>query len=521
MVIQGNSKEKLRELEAESHHSCVTDPPYELGFMNRQWDDSGIAFDVGLWEEVKRVLKPGAHLLAFGGSRTHHRMMVAIEDAGFEIRDTLMWVYGGGFPKSLNVSKAIDKQKGEKREVVGTKQIGNSSRTGGKDWKEESGFANGQVEVTEPATEEAKKWDGWGTALKPGYEPICLARKPLSEGTVADNVMKHGTGALNVDDCRIGDGGGTRYVSGGGKSKNDYDDGLNSTKDVAPDGLGRWPNNLILDDRASVLLDQQGGKSKSTVRSPTGNKILDPDDGWNENSMEDRTVRGYEDEGGVSRFYKQIGREGEKSAGKTYGENGSTDYQMKPGPRGGLSKGRFPANFILEEEAAGLLNDQSGTLHSRGNVTQSTSGGGTGNTVNPGPAHESRHHDRKLLHEDGGAARFFYCPKAHKNERNIGADKNEHPTVKPVELMAYLIRLTTPEGGKTLDPFGGSGTAGIAAILEQKSFTLVEKDEGHAELARERIEYVERNTAKVREKIYTDPSNELTEEGREVNHEFW
>lgn len=859
-IIQGDAKEALADLDAESFHSCVTDPPYELGFMNRQWDDSGIAFDVELWREVKRVLKPGAHLLAFGGTRTHHRMMAAIEDAGFEIRDTLMWVYGcvspdtdiltsegwkshdkvsindtavcydkntgryqygsiqqklekynqpkayriqgdhtdqivspkhrvlverggnleferawrlarqqeisvpvledlqavrkdlsnsqqiaseteqnlrrkmrkqnhigktqrkaaneeqrlyhrsnlqnlwkdfleetrpsrrkklllksvlhrmaeeqrnyqksyernsfvrnkrmerksvgksfrtndwknkselerwsnlqkwkrklrrsgvgevservrrngkekrlrartqaqsrkrnrqatqkrrggashrsrpakqrhrkldalsqqqrtqtlrtqrqpetdlatiepienyddmvwcvkvptgafvarrngkifvtgnSGFPKSMDVSKAIDNCKGrvdtnvikvkkklkklvdqscltlkeldkccgfraanyltlpkegkkhdpwvsilpkeEKwgkmksviknslqadigeiicwneseldseiesffkkadRDVIGQKDVipGVAFETEGPE----------KIDITKPETPEAKKWEGWGTALKPGYEPICLARKPLSENTVAENVLKHGTGALNIDACRIGGEGGTQYVSGGEESKNDYGDGLNSTTDVKVDGLGRWPNNLMLDDRASVLLDSQ-----------------------------------------------------------------------------------------------------SGSLHARGNVNQSTSGGGTGKTVSPGPKHESRHHKRKLLQRDGGASRFFYCPKAHKNERNIGADNNEHPTVKPVELIAYLIRLSTAPEGKVLDPFGGSGTAGIAAVLEQKDFVLIEKNADHAKLAQKRVDYVRNNMASVRKQIFDDPSNNLTEQGAEIDHDFW
>ena len=529
MVIQGDSKEKLRELEAESHHSCVTDPPYEMGFMNRQWDESGIAFDVEFWEEVKRVLKPGAHLASFGGSRTHHRMMAAIEDAGFEIRDTLMWVYGGGFPKSLDVSKAIDKKKGEEREVVGQKRSGiaRNGRTDQEVFHSSADESEKQVDVTAPSSEEAKRWDGWGTALKPGYEPICLARKPLSEDTVAENVLTYGTGAINIDDCRIGN---SKSVpsslsrSSGGNSLSGSEDGSLRNETGNEGGhdpnLGRWPNNFLVDERASVMLNEQSGQLHSQdpeTRLGKKDNIKTLDSGW-PTSPVDKT---YGDSGGASRFYKQIGREGEESAERTYGEEGLTDYEMKPGPRGGSDKGRFPANFILEEEAAELLNEQSGTLHSRGNVNQSTSGGGTGNTVNPGPKHKSEHHKRDLLQKDGGAARFFYCPKSHKSERNIGTDENEHPTVKPVELISYLIRLTTPEGGKTLDPFGGSGTAGIAAVLEQKGFTLIEKDPDHYELAEKRIEHVKANVSSIREQIYDDPSNELTKEGNEVNHDFW
>ena len=426
MVIQGNSKERLKELEAESHHSCVCDPPYHYsgGFMNIEWDRGGIAFDVEFWQEVKRILKPGSHLVAFSGNKTFHRAMVAIEEAGFELRDTLMWVYGGAFPKSHDVSKAIDKLKGEDREVVGTKQIGNSSRSEGKDWNQQSGFSNGEVDITAPSSEEAKKWEGWGTALKPGYEPICLARKPLSEDTIAENVLKHSTGAINIGDCRIG-----------------------TNENVSCTGTGFSEGKFMGNQ----------GRGESTM-------------------------------------------DGE-------------EWEMP-------NEGRWPSNLFLEERASHLLDNQSGTLHSRGNVNQSTSGGGSGNTVNPGPKHKSDHHKRKLLQKDGGASRFFYCPKAHQGERNIGCENNDHPTVKPIELMAYLVRLTTPPGGKVIDPFGGSGSTGIASILEQKDFTLIEKSEKHANLAEKRIKYAKENIVEVRKQIFEEPSNKLTEES-EVEHGFW
>ena len=178
---QGNCKELIKDLEDNSIDSIVTDPPYELGFMGKKWDNSGIAYDVELWSECLRVLKHGGHLLAFSGSRTYHRMVVAIEDAGFDIRDQIQWVYGSGFPKSHNIGKAIDKMQGD-----------------------------------------AKQWDGWGTALKPAHEPICVARKPLI-GTVAENVLKYGTGGINIDGCRVGI------------------------------DLGRWPANFIHDGSEEVL----------------------------------------------------------------------------------------------------------------------------------------------------------------------------------------------------------------------------------------------------------------------------
>jgi site-specific DNA-methyltransferase (adenine-specific) len=200
---EGDCRVVLRGLPEGSVDAVVTDPPYELGFMGRGWDRTGIAYDVAMWAECLRVLKPGGHLVAFGGTRTHHRMICAIEDAGFEVRDCLMWLYGSGFPKSLDVSKAIDKAAGAVREVVG-KQRTNVGMQGG---NFTAGSQSGDVDITTPATPEAAQWQGFGTALKPAWEPICLARKPLA-GTVAETVLAHGTGALNIDGCRIGDGGG-------------------------------------------------------------------------------------------------------------------------------------------------------------------------------------------------------------------------------------------------------------------------------------------------------------------------
>jgi site-specific DNA-methyltransferase (adenine-specific) len=195
-LLNGDSLLILKEFDDNSIDSIVCDPPYGLSFMGKKWD-----YDVPcveLWAECLRVLKPGGHLLAFAGTRTQHRMACRIEDAGFEIRDMIAWVYGSGFPKSLDVSKAIDKAAGAEREVVGQQH-----RPEGRQFAEgASGFARGAVDITAPATPEAQQWSGWGTALKPALEPITMARKPL-EGTVASNVLEHGTGALNVDGCRV------------------------------------------------------------------------------------------------------------------------------------------------------------------------------------------------------------------------------------------------------------------------------------------------------------------------------
>lgn len=210
----GDSLQKLKDLPDNSVDSVVTDPPYEIGFMGKKWDNTGIANNVELWKEVLRVLKPGGHVLAFSATRTYHRMTCAIEDAGFEIRDQLQWLYGSGFPKSHSVSKGIDKMKGAKR------------------------------------TAEAKQWTGWGTALKPAHEPIVLARKPSSESTIAKNVIKHGTGVINIDSCRVK----TEDKFGGGKKgSSGFAQGYKSEGWEPGSDKGRWPANILHDGSDEVL----------------------------------------------------------------------------------------------------------------------------------------------------------------------------------------------------------------------------------------------------------------------------
>jgi len=246
-VLNLNCLEGLAAFPNNSFDSVVTDPPYELGFMGKSWDSTGVAFDPNTWAAVMRVLKPGGHMLAFSGSRTYHRMAVAIEDGGFEIRDQIMWVYGSGFPKSLDVSKAIDKDAGAVRVVIG--------KAAGAGTKDPTSFGNGhnsEYDVTAPATDAARQWQGWGTALKPAHEPICVARKPLI-GTVAANVLAYGTGALNIDGCRVGtETAGSGSAPAGGNTWNDENCGLAKGGDARP-VVGRWPANLIHDGSDEVL----------------------------------------------------------------------------------------------------------------------------------------------------------------------------------------------------------------------------------------------------------------------------
>jgi len=272
--------EGLKLLEDNSIDSIVTDPPYELGFMGKSWDSTGIAYNIEVWKECLRVLKPGGHLLAFGGTRTYHRMACAIEDAGFEIRDQMQWIYGSGFPKSMDISKAIDKKFGVEREIIGQRE--DILKKQAKDLREgkrkivdslnaganerNNGFVTVSADITTPTTDEAKQWEGWGTCLKPANEPIVVARKPLSEKTVAENVLKWGTGGINIDGCRIPT---EDNLDGGAYAKNGTprDDGWGMQRGGAGEYVqptGRFPANVILDEEAGVMLDKQSGINTNT-----------------------------------------------------------------------------------------------------------------------------------------------------------------------------------------------------------------------------------------------------------------
>jgi len=263
VLHNGNCIDVLKTMEENSVDSVVTDPPYELGFMGKSWDSTGIAYSVDMWSEVMRVLKPGGHLLAFSGTRTYHRMVVAIEDAGFEIRDQIGWVFGSGFPHGLNIGKAIDATllHGSSHST-GIKKT-NETRPG--DSRNTASLPNNGIMSTErktnivndnAATEEAKRWEGWNTSLKPAFEPVCVARKPLSEKTVAKNVLKHGTGGINIDDCRIDAEEGGRPLRETAPLRDDVeysgnalagrlDGSLQSSRAIGSTNLGRFPANII------------------------------------------------------------------------------------------------------------------------------------------------------------------------------------------------------------------------------------------------------------------------------------
>lgn len=261
-TYNGDCIEEMRKLNDNSVDSIVTDPPYELGFMGKSWDSTGIAYNIDVWREALRVLKPGGHMLAFGGTRTYHRMACAIEDTGFEIRDQMQWLYGSGFPKSMDISKAIDKAARAKREIIG-KSHSKGIRSGQNhivgDNYECSGYP-----ITIPATTEVKQWDGWGTALKPANEPIVVARKPLSEKTVAANVMRWGTGGINIDKGRIGTETVVSLPSRNKDCKIYAQDKWTKSEAIGKrtEHIGRFPANVLFDESAAAILDEQSNASR-------------------------------------------------------------------------------------------------------------------------------------------------------------------------------------------------------------------------------------------------------------------
>lgn len=396
-LILGDCLEKLKELDDNSIDSIVTDPPYGLSFMGKTWDYD--VPSVEIWKECMRVLKPGGHLLSFAGSRTYHRMAVRIEDAGFEIRDQIMWIYGSGFPKSLNIGKSVDKLLGNEREIVGEyihpdgKPRNIKNHQPNEDVRQSDhqyGYtSSGFIEQTKGTSQ----YEGWGTALKPAHEPIVMARKPLSEKTVVDNVLEWGTGGINIDDSRI-------HID------------------------------LENEDRA---------RGKNTIQKTSG-----------------------------------IGFTGNKK-----------DSQETP--LYNLEQGRFPANIIFDEEAGKILDEQSGISKSTGGRSGNKEGVGQNGIY--GQYKGEVRDENPGIGDSGGASRFFYCPKTSKKDRNEGVDGNIHPTVKPTDLMLYLIRLVTPKGGTTLDPFMGSGSTGKAAVRGGFDFVGIEKEEEYMEIATARIQY--------------------------------
>lgn len=447
--------------------------------MGKDWDKAGVSFDPETWKAVLRVLKPGGHLLAFGGTRTYHRIVVAIEDAGFEIRDQIQWLYGSGFPKSLNVSKAIDKAAGAlAHESVGFTVAGRTDKN----------LPNPVVKgytPPAPATPDAERWQGWGTALKPAHEPVVVARKPF-KGTVAANVLEHGTGALNIDGCRVeaGDDYHDLDVTQGMSGDPSSYTGPRSEPSKFTPAAGRWPANIILghhDDCVKVGTKQVKGSRGISAGNPDGNGIY-----GKAFPRGDRREVGYVDDDGLETVaawnchpdcpVRMLDEQtGDRPGGNYPTQRGQAQVTSfasgqiteggprKMGDSGGASRFFYHAKASTKEREAGLDDFQPASLGAKGN--------GLARTCNTCGA--------SVI---GGCE----CPdRTYSNPKR----KNNHPTVKPIALMRYLVRLVTPPGGRVLDPFTGSGTTGIAAVLEGFNFVGVELDPEYVTLAQARIKH--------------------------------
>lgn len=467
-LLHGDSRRLLDVLGEGSVDAVVTDPPYGLGFMGKTWDaaEHGPAFDSEFWAVVLRVLKPGGYLLAFGGTRMYHRMACAIEDAGFEIRDSLHWMYGSGFPKSLDVSKAIgrslDVEPVETPHPTNACPGGQWCKCDERDERSQSGSTKHPPHRDWPADSEPARWDGWGTALKPAHEPIILAQKPRA-GTFAANVLEHGVGGLNIDGCRVGRTEGDRYeyhlnnAPESAGSINCYD---------RPAPAGRWPANVLLSHAdecveigvvATPAEDLRGligkipndrgkwGTKEGAVAGsvvPAGKRAVYACAPWcpvRELDRQSGKSKGGKRKGGGKRpgGFAEIGKprgDGKPCAAEHDDAGGASRYFQTFAPF------RYQAKPNRRERDAGLEH-----------LAAATGGEAT---------------DRK----DGSAG--LENPRADAG-RNGGA-KNRHPTVKSVALMRWLCRLVTPPGGVVLDPFAGSGTTGIAALAEGFKFVGVE-----------------------------------------------
>ena len=419
MIVLGDCLEKLKELEDNSIDSIVTDPPYGISFMGKKWDYDVPKVEV--WQECLRVLKPGGHALVACGTRTQHRMAVNLEDAGFEIRDIVAWIYGSGFPKSHNIGKAVDKLQGNEREVLGTRQVPDQ-RSGG--ISSERTAEKGGVPTRETTdTKGSSPHEGWGTALKPAMELWTLCRKPLEEKTIASNVLKYGTGGINIDGCRVGTDENLGRPQAKNSETNPFSKGLKSNGYNDNSNGGRFPANLLHDGSDEVVegFPASKGDKRKTFNDSNGSEMF----GGGISTQENR----HNDSGSASRFFKQCSFE--------LGEGNRFKYQSK------ASKSERNKGLEGFEEKGKVFNGQSAK-----------------------PSKEVKDVEERF---------------------NTKPTKNFHPTVKPIKLMQYLCRLITPKGGTILDPYMGSGSTGIGAKLEGFKFIGIEREEDYCKIAEARI----------------------------------
>ena len=482
-IICGKSETELRQFDDNTLDSCVTDPPYGLEFMGKDWDkfplrdrgqrltgnrnptyargfgrnvaygaskESLIAFQQFTYEwatELYRVLKPGAHILVFGGTRTYHRMACAIEDSGFECRDMISWNYGSGFPKSLNISKQLDKMAGAEQKVVGNGHHPTSKdRTGDKSpYQADNNHLDGSFDITAPTTDAAKQWSGWGTGMKPAHEPILLARKSISERNIAANVLKWGVGGINVDGCRIETNGRPLRESKSSASLSCYGDGLNNSQAIGITKEGRFPANCILEcccEEDELVEGEVTGNGHFPKRR-TGESLFNLGD--------------------------------EKEQSESYLKEKSVIHTN--------------LNCVCR-----MLDEQSGELTSGAIKPYKEQG------TNYISLFSSKEKTGTFKADKGFASRFFYQAKASQKERwfycmickqaypmkerdkHIHNASEEtkykylefHPTQKPLQLIQYLTRLITPPHGTVLDLFMGTGTTLVAA--EQEGFNSIGVD---------------------------------------------
>jgi DNA modification methylase len=445
-LFHGDCLDVMAGMEDNSVDSIVCDPPAGISFMGKKWDgDKGgrnawIAWMASIAAECLRVLKPGGHAFVWALPRTSHWTATAWEDAGFEVRDRVAHVFGSGFPKSLNVGKQIDKDAGAEREVVGVDTQKVKQQTGQRNTAALNDRIANNGNITAPATPEAQQWDGWGTALKPAMEDWWLFRKPLAERTVAANVLEWGTGAINVDGCRVGTDDNMARPASNGRHMEDRPwvhrrqaAGLPSRPETTDTGKGRWPANLIL----SYPEDEYDANGK-----------LLPNPG------KDEVLEGFPvtTSGALNAGHKQ----GAGSFGKIGGETILRDYG---GDTGSAARFYYVAKSSKRDRDEGCEG-----LPLRGKNEVYGNGLNTATKLDP------------ALHTVESVA--------NRPQRN-----NHHPTVKPTALMQYLCRLITPPGGLVLDPFCGSGSTGKGAILEGFRFIGIEQDAEYIEIARRRIEW--------------------------------
>jgi len=576
-VIQGDCLEVLKILPNNSVDSVVTDPPGQFRFMNVSWDEEppegSTQWLTQIFAECLRVLKPGGHALVWALPRLSYKTGQALDNAGFEVRDCITHLFGTGFPKSLSISKAIDREAGAERPILGEHPQPAGNKAGSASYMM---GVNGMPEtamITGNATDEAKKWNGWGTAIKPASEHWWLCRKPLAEGTVASNVVKHGTGGLNIDACRIQADDHDKLVKNWTNRKTPSGfagglfDGGEQSAEAQQQGAptGRFPANVVLthhdecadqcDENCPIrmLNEQTGqlGKSTGTSRGSVDNVV------YGKYNKLDKTQCGYGDRGGASRFFAtfkrtECGSKSTKADDTSVGKNqvASGDSVLRTDMYGRSISDQFRMGTIYItrtsthstmmfpiSNASSLENTHSCTITCEGTLnssmelsTKSVSivsstealitfdGGATqvikgtvtiapvnntqntalnicatgepriGNITLPGAEKITPKMNASTLSAGPDIRRrFFYTAKASKADKSAGDLKNTHPTVKSTQLMRYLIRLITPPGGVVLDPFGGSGSTGVAAGEEGMDCIMIEMQPEYVEIAKKRL----------------------------------